>query len=42
MTAFALQEDCCHNILLYFDDGVQWPKVYQNDSMVCCMWYIST
>nr|XP_002124065.2 transmembrane protein 145-like [Ciona intestinalis] len=27
--------DCCNNILLYFDDGVQWPKVYKNSSKTC-------
>ncbi|XP_076801644.1 transmembrane protein 145-like isoform X2 [Clavelina lepadiformis] len=28
-------EECCHNVLLYFDDGKQWPQVYKNDSKNC-------
>ncbi|XP_078062781.1 transmembrane protein 145, partial [Mustelus asterias] len=28
-------EDCCQNILLYFDDVSQWPAVYQNNQMDC-------
>ncbi|XP_077967846.1 transmembrane protein 145-like [Styela clava] len=28
-------DECCHNILLYYDDGGQWASVYKNDSKNC-------